>query len=1045
MNGLIQFALDRSRFTLSLLAFLLVMGGFAYISIPKEAEPDIQIPTIYVSLAQRGISPEDAERLLLRPMEQQLKTLESLDEMRSTAYEGGGNVILEFDAGFSPDAALADVREKVDTARPELPSEAEEPSVNEVNLSLFPVLVITLSGDIPERTLVSLAEDLEREVDGLPGVLDAEVQGARTDEVQILIDPARLDAYGVAVDQVAQSVARDNQLIAAGALEGPEGRFAIKVPALIEDLDDLMEIPVVASQNATVRLGDVATIRRTYADANSIARFDGKPAISLEVTKRVGANLIQTVDGVRERVDDVVESWPDQVQIAYSQDNSEQIRVLLLELQNSIALAVVLVFVILLVTIGVRASIVVGLAIPTSFLIGILFLSLMGLTVNLVVLFSLILAVGMLVDDTIIVAEYAERRMAEGMAPAEAYSLASRRMAGPVVAATLTRIAAFLPLLFWPGLVGQFMSYMPITLIVTLSGSLAAALFFLPTLGVMLAGKEPRTPDAGIKPDSIYMRAVRGTLAHPWRVMLGTVFLMVAVIAIYVRFGQDVEFFPEVEPEVAQIYVAAQGNLSITEMDQIVSETEQRLLGHPYLDNIYTRIGSVGRGTEGAPQDAIGVISFEFTDWRERPKAAEILDDLRTQVSDLAGVRIVMQEQEQGIGGGKPIQIEFAGGDDDVRREIADQAAAMLATHPQIIDIEDGRPPPGIDWEIEVDRDLAARYGASAASVGLAVTLVTNGARLAEYRPSDVDDAVDIVLRFPPDRRTLDQILSLRVSTATGPTPISTFAELRPVERIGQINRVDGRRVVTVTADVTSDANEIEVRETVAAELDATDLPPGIGYTLVGAQEEQEEASSFLIGAFGAAIFLIFAILLIVFNRFSSVAIVLSSIILSTIGVFLGILIMGQAFNIVMHGVGVIALAGVVTNNNIVLIDTYDRLRREGMDVDPAILQTCEERARPVLLTAVTAMLGVLPIAFAVNVDFVNRDIIYGAPSTQWWIQLSTAIVYGLGFATVLTLIVTPAALKALATAREKANARAERRAARKAARSGGGAYQPAE
>jgi multidrug efflux pump len=1044
MNGLIQFALDRSRFTLSLLAFLLAMGAFAYLTIPKEAEPDIQIPTIYVSMFQRGISPEDSERLLLRPMEQQLKNIENLDEMRSTAYEGGGNVILEFNPGFDPDAALADVRANVDIARAELPQDAEEPSVQEVNISLFPVLVITLSGDVPERTLVTLAEDLEREVDGIAGVLDAEVQGARADEVQILIDPSKLEAYGIAVDQVAATVARDNQLIAAGALEGAEGRFSIKVPALIEDLSDLEDLPIVASQDATVRLADIATIRRTYADATSIARFDGNPAISLEVTKRVGANLIETVDGVRARVDEVTADWPDQVQVAYSQDNSEQIRTLLLELQNAIALAVILVFVILLVSIGVRASIVVGLAIPTSFLIGILFLSLFGLTVNLVVLFSLILAVGMLVDDTIIVAEFAERRMAEGMSPRDAYALASKRMAAPVVAATLTRIAAFLPLLFWPGLIGQFMMYMPITLIVTLGGSLVAALFFLPTLGVMLAGKKPRTPDAHIRPDNPYMKVVRNAMAHPWRYIFCTVFLMVAVIAVYTRFGRGVEFFPAVEPEVAQIYVAAEGNLSISEMDSMVEAAEQRIRQNPYVTNVYARIGNSGQGGDGAPADTVGVVSFEFTEWDERPKADVILEDLRAALSDLPGVRIVLQEQEQGVSSGKPIQIEFAGGEDDARRAIADEAVDLMRRHPQIIDIEDGRSPPGIDWNIDVDRALAARYGASAATVGFAVTLVTNGARLAEYRPSDAEDAVDIVLRFPPERRTLDQIMALRVATATGPTPISTFATLNPAPRIGQINRVEGERVITVTADVTSDANEIEVRDQVAAQLEAADMPPGVRFTLVGAQEDQSEASTFLVGAFSAAIFLIFAILLVVFNKFTSVMIVLSSIILATIGVFLGILIMGQTFNIVMTGVGIIALAGVVTNNNIVLIDTYDRLRREGMKVDEAILHTCEERARPVLLTAGAAMLGVLPIAFGFNVDFVNREILYGAPSTQWWIQLSTAIVYGLGFATILTLVVTPAMLKAIDNIQVRMEARKARRQAR-GQDSDHRAFQPAE
>src|SRR5947209_6351831 len=429
MSKFIDYAIGHARLTVATLLFLLAAGLVAYVTIPKEAEPDVKIPIIFVQLAQRGISPEDSERLLLRPVETQLKSVGNVKEMRSTAYEGGGYVLLEFEAGFDSKSALADVRAKVDQAKRDLPKDADEPSVQEVNLSLYPVLVVALSGELPERTMLQIARGAKNAIEQVPGVLSAELRGARDEAVETIAEPMLLKSYGVSLDQLITGFTASNSLIAAGALEGSTGRFAVKVPGLIEKPQDVLKIPLAATAGAAVTLGDVAQVKPTFKDATSVTRVNARPAMTIEVSKRTGANLIETVDGVKAVVEQMKKQWPEGLQVSYTQDKSKVIRQMLADLQNSVITGVLLVTIIILFALGFRASLFIGIAIPASFLTGILGLQMAGLTVNIVVLFSLILAVGMLVDDAIIVSEFAERRMAEGMLPREAYSMAAKRMA----------------------------------------------------------------------------------------------------------------------------------------------------------------------------------------------------------------------------------------------------------------------------------------------------------------------------------------------------------------------------------------------------------------------------------------------------------------------------------------------------------------------------------------------------------------------------------------------------------------------------------------
>ncbi|HEU5018921.1 MAG TPA: efflux RND transporter permease subunit, partial [Pseudolabrys sp.] len=1010
----------------------------AYQTIPKEAEPDVKVPIIYVQLTQRGISPEDAERLLLRPVETQLKQVSNVKEMRATAYEGGGYVLLEFEAGFNSDAALADVRAKVDQAKHDLPKDADEPSVQEVNLSLYPVLVVTLAGDLPERTLLHIARSAKDAIEQAPGVLSAELRGARDEAVEITAEPMLMKSYGISLDQLMAVTQASNSLIAAGALEGPSGRFAVKVPGLIERPQDMLKIPVASTAGATVTLGDVATVRPTFKDATSITRVNGKPAMTIEVSKRTGANLIETVDGVKQIVQRLQKTWPAGLQVGYTQDKSKIIRQMLSDLQNSVATGVLLVAVIILFALGFRSSLFIGIAIPASFLAGVLGLELAGLTINIVVLFSLILAVGMLVDDAIIVSEYAERRMSEGMPPKQAYREAAVRMSGPVIAATLTRIAAFSPLLFWPGVVGEFMKYMPITLIATLSASLVVALFFTPTLGALLGRAATIVHDDRASERGFYMRTVKVALRRPGMTIGLAVLLLVAVTGAYGKFGNGVEFFPSVEPDYGQVIVHARGNLSLAEKDAAVRQVEKDVLATKGLSTVYTRVGEQPRGSGEISEDTIGVIQFEFADWKTRPPAHKIMDEIRDETRSIPGILVEVTAPRAGPPTGKPVQVQLSALDPVKLPAAAKKVAAMLSKMPALRDLDDGLPLPGIDWKLEVDKAEASKYGANINTVGTAVQLVTNGAKVTEYRPTDSDKPVDIIVRFPKDRRNLDQIDDLRVQTPSGYVPIGNFVHRVPAHRVGYINRVNAHRVITVSANIADGVQNAAVQKEITDKLNATDLGDGVTFKLKGEDEERAKAGAFLSKAFGTALFLIFAILLAQFNRFTSVGLVLTAVLLSTIGVLLGLLIMGQPFGVVMTGIGIIANAGVIVNNNIVLIDTYDRLRREGQGAYEAIIETCRERARPVLLTAITAILGVLPIAFGINLDFIHREVTFGAPATQWWISLSTAIVFGLGFATVLTLIVTPAALMGIANMA----ARRERWRARRSAKLAGQAAE---
>lgn len=1031
MYQLIDAAFDRHRTAVMLLLFLIVSGIFAYANIPKESEPDVPIPIIYVSMSFDGISPDDAERLLVRPMETELQSLSGLKQMSSTAGEGFASVLLEFDAGFDGDTALADVRERVDAAKSQLPAATDEPSVNEVNIALFPVLNISLSGPLPERTLIRIAREFKDKLEALPGVLEADIAGEREELMEIVVDPLVMESYQLDFDAIFNLIRSNNLLVAAGAIDTGAGRMVLKVPGVIENITDVLNLPVKVTETSIVTFGDVASIRRTYKDPDSFARLDGQPTLVLEISKRLGANIIETIESVRATIEAERARLPANLNIGFHQDKSEETRTMLTDLQNNVISGVVLVMIVIMATLGVRSSILVGLAIPGSFLTGILVINAMGYTMNVVVLFSLILVVGMLVDGAIIVCELADRNINAGMDTADAYASASKRMAWPVIASTMTTLAVFFPLLFWPGLIGQFMRYMPITVISCLLASLAMALVFIPVVGKLIghrveknksvdqhnedlfepdihSAKQVRSRAAGLK--QTYLNTLSGLMLRPALTLCGVLLFTVGSYVLYGMVGKGVEFFPSVEPESIAVQVHARGDLSIYEQDAILKRVEQRMFNRDDVESVYTRTGA-GNDQNSGSSDIIGNISLELVNWNERRKAAEITAELREQLGDIAGINVEFVANEGGPdGGSKPINIQVSAPVAKLDDAVV-QVRQIMQAQGGFVDISDDRSLPGVEWRLSVDREQAARYGADVALIGNAIQLVTTGIRVAGYRPDDATDELDIRVRYPLEQRNLDQIEQIRVSTANGMVPISNFVSVTPSPKTGVIKRVGGKRAVTIQADVAEDRLVDTELTTLRDTLIEKASDPEINVEFKGEAEEQQETMVFLVSAFASAIFLMTLFLVTQFNSLYQAFLVLTAIVFSTSGVLIGLMITGQTFGIVMVGIGIIALAGIVVNNNIVLIDTYNNYRQQGASAFDAALLTGSVRARPVLLTAVTTILGLVPMVFAMNINLIDRTISFGAPSTQWWTQLSSAIAGGLAFTTVLTLFLTPCLL----------------------------------
>ncbi|NVD05735.1 efflux RND transporter permease subunit [Vibrio sp. JPW-9-11-11] len=1019
MFTLIDAAMSRTRTMMVLLVFILIAGVGTYLTIPKESSPDITIPIIYVSVGHQGISPDDAERLLVRPIEQELRSIEGVKEMTSTAAEGHASVMLEFSVGVDLNKAMADVREAVDLAKPKLPSDSDEPTVNEVTMaSEEPALSIVLYGTVPERTIVHIARQLSDKLEGFRQILEVDIAGDREDIVEIIVDPLLMESYGLDQGDIYNLIALNNRVVAAGFVDTGYGRFSVKVPSVFDSLKDVLELPVKVDGKQVITFGDVATVKRAFRDPESYARLDGKSAVVLDVKKRAGENIIETVALVKEVLAQAQQrdDWPNNLLVKYTWDQSKDVKMMLNDLQNNIMSAIILVVIVIIAILGVRTAFLVGVSIPGSFLTGLLVLSVFGLTVNIIVLFSLIMAVGMLVDGAIVVTEFADRRLQEGTSRQQAYRDAAKRMAWPITASTATTLAAFAPLLFWPDVTGEFMKYLPLTLIATLSASLAMALLFVPVLGSLIGRPQHVTRQQREKMvalhdgdfskatgiTKLYFHTLDIAIRHPLKILLSAILLAIAVGFTYAKAGLGAEFFPEVDPPFFTVKVRSYGDLSLDEKDLIMRDIEAVMLGHDEFESVYTRTGG---------DDEIGQIQITPVDWQYRRPVKAIIEELKQQTDDYAGVEIEYKFPDAGPPVSHDLVIEMSARIPDQLDQSAKQVRQWADNYPAFTNLSDTSSKEGIDWQIDIRRDDASRFAADATLVGNTVQFVTNGLKIGDYLPDDSNEEVDILVRYPADKRDIGRFDQLRVKTPAGLVPITNFATIVPEHKQDTIRRIDGQRVINIMADIKEGYNlalELPKIEQAITELD---LPPGVEFKIRGQNEEQENSSAFLKNAFLVALVVMALILITQFNSFYQAFLILSAVLFSTVGVFVGLLIFQKPFGIIMSGIGVIALAGIVVNNNIVLIDTYNQLLRRGLDKREAILRTGVQRLRPVMLTTVTTILGLLPMVLEMNIDLINQKIEFGAPSTQWWSQLATAVAGGLAFATVLTLVLTPCLL----------------------------------
>jgi multidrug efflux pump len=1123
MIGMVDWAAARARMVMAFIILSIAVGAFAYVSLPKEGEPDIEIPALFVSVPFPGISAEDSEALLVKPMETELSDLDGLKKMTSTAAENYAGVALEFEFGWDKTKIMADVREAMSNAEGQFPAGFEKYSINEINFSEFPIIIVNLTGDVPERTMARIAKELQDRIEALDAVMEAGIAGNRDEMVEVVIDPLRLEAYNVTAGELINVVQNNNMLIAAGEVETAQGTFSVKIPSSFSGPRDIYGLPVKTNGTRVVTLGDLAEIRMTFEDRRGTARFNGEPTVALQVVKRKGFNLIDTAAAVRRVVDEAQALWPEDlratVKVGTSNDQSRVVGSMVSQLEGSVLTAIALVMIVVLASLGTRAALLVGFAIPTSFLLCFVLLAMMGVTISNIVMFGLILAVGMLVDGAIVVVEYADKRIQEGSGPMTAYVEASKRMFWPIVSSTATTLCAFLPMLFWPGVPGEFMGMLPVTLIFVLSASLIVALIYLPVMGGVtgrMSRMFGRTSDrlrrslpwwgrAALVPPALYMvflgamqvlnpgylfggtpvgggivallpgvalfllgsfaasvtlgaarierrprriqaghrrtyfgyfiRAIAGNPVMPLVTIAVVMGFVVLVFTTFQQNSRGVEFFVESEPEQAIVYVRARGNLSLAEKDALVRQAEEVVLAHPGVDNAFAFAGDGGlnANTGGAqpPLDTIGQIQLETIPWEDRRDRPDldgdlVIDELTAAIAAIPGLQVEVIAQSRGPASAKPVHLRLKGDNWEALQQATRLARAQFEATEGLTLIEDTLPLPGIDWQINVDVEKAGRFGADVATVGGMVQLVTRGILLDTMRVDTSDEEIEIRVRLPEDDRVLSTLDTLKVRTADGLVPLANFITRQPVPKLAQIKRVDGKRYFDIKAGVangltrsvtaadgttsTVPITATERIETLTAWLQTNPLPAGVEWEWTGDQEDQAESGAFLSKAFAGALGLMFIILLAQFNSVYNSVLVLLAVVLSTTGVLIGMLVMDQTFSIIMTGTGIVALAGIVVNNNIILIDTYQEYSRYMPRIE-AIIRTAEDRIRPVLLTTITTMAGLAPMMFGLSLDFINGGYSIDSPTALWWKQLATAVVFGLGIATMLTLVFTPSLL----------------------------------
>ena len=1032
MNNFIKTAIFKSRTSLSILFLLFIAGFFALNYLPKATDPDVSFPGAMIGVSYEGVSPEDSERLLAKPLEDALRTIEGVEKVRSTSTTGFAAVIVEFDQDIDLDKALYDTRVKVDEARGELPLDAREPFIKEFTTSDEPILTISVSSSIlPQRVLVNLTQDLQDLIETHPNVLEAELNGVPEDLIEAVVEKGKLESYGISMSQLFQAVSNNNRVIPAGAQDTGKGRFTVNVPSVFSSLEDIQSLPIKVSGSSVVTLEDVADVRLTFKDRGGYSRINGQHSLSIDIMKRSGSNIIDTVNDVRTLVEEASQAFPEGVEINYVRDNSEFALQMISELQGNVLTSVALVMIVVLAALGFRTSMLVGMAIPFSYLFALLVLFVLDKEFNFMVMFGMLISMGMTIDGSIVITEYADRKLAEGMNRVEAYSAAATRMFWPVLSSTVTTLIAFTPLMFMPGF-GKFIRDMPITVFCVLVGSLLYSLVFAPILGAMFGGLAKQSEDEvnnirkleSSDPLSlpgatgIYARKVNQFLDTPGQIIFIILSAIILCIGLWFQNGKGISYFPEVAPQFAQVSISARGNLSVDEIRDLAIEAEQKIIDLEDIEMLSVWSNSGGEmGMRGINPDKVGGM---FVDFYAEDNAVsdrdgyEIMDLMRDRLSDTSGYLVTVEAEKGGPPIGKALQLNVVGKDERALKLAIKKIRNYIETEVTgFTNIEDSSDRRGIEWELNIDRTKAAQYGAGLSDVGTAVQMVTNGIKVGEYRPLNLDREVDIRVRFPKEERNIDQLEKLNIQTLKGLIPVSSFVETNIKPATKSITRQNGKRVEKLSAETMPGVVPSDKIKQIKEWLAVTDLGKGVTVEFDGFDKYNQEAADYLILGFIGMLFVMLIVLVAQFNSFYQANIVLSAILLSFGGVFISLLILDRSFSTLQTGISCIALAGIVVNNNIVLIDTFNLLKRNnpGSDTKSIALRSAVLRLRPVFLTSFTTIAGLLPIAMGYSVDLIDRTIKSGGYISSFWEQMSGSLVVGLSVATVLTLVVTPCAL----------------------------------
>lgn len=1049
-----KFSIEHATAVFVLIVCLIIGGLISYNSLPREAAPDIAIPIVIVSTPYFGVSPSDIESLLTDPMEKELKSLRGIKKMTSTSAESVSLVTIEFDTAVVIDDALQKVREKVDKVKTDLPPDAEDSQVIEVNASDWPVLVANISGDMDPARLKEIGEEIQDDIEKITGVLRVDLAGGVEKEVQILIDPYKMRHHGVSVDQIMGAVRSENLNLPGGSIEIGSMKYLLRIPGEFEDMETISNLVVKSPERQPVLMRDVAEVKMGYKEPETYSRlttFNKNAAgevvtttqanISLSVVKRAGENIIEIADKSKVIIEEHRKQMANGVNVAILNDASKNIRASVHDLENNIISGMLLVLAVLFFFMGgARNALMVSISVPLSMLISFIVLSMFGITLNMVVLFSLVLALGMLGDNAIVIVENAYRHASEGKDIKTAALEGTEEVGWAIIASTMTTVGAFFPMMFWPGTMGKFMGFLPLTIIVTLLSSLFVALVINPTIAsVFLKVKPGASTDEFSVPDNFIYRLYRGTLTwaldHRVVIVILAILSFVGTIAAYGKLNSGVEFFPKTTPEQFVINIEGADGSRLDATDEQMRRISQPLKGDisglttgmspedqkeveaqlkrglPLIEAWVEDTGTGGSQgmTAGGKAPHYGKFSIDLQSVEEQKSDPnDLMAALRKVFERIPGANVVIETQSMGPPSGKAINIEIVGDDLKVMAEIARQVKAQLSTISGIIDLNDDVELSRPEVVVIVDRKRAALAGVSTSSISQTVRAAFNGTKASTYREGK--DEYDIVVRLPREKRNRVEDLSTLtvVNKDNLHIPLTEVATVKVQGGTGSIRHKDQERVVSIQANAAAGFLPAKLLVEAQARLKGMKMPPGYELRYTGESEDQAEAGAFLGKALLIALFIIALILVTQFNSITQPMIILTSVVLSLIGVLWSLILNKEPLGIIMTGIGVISLAGVVVNNAIVLIDYANQLRSRGLQRREAVLMAGIVRFRPVLLTTITTVLGMVPLVVGISVDFVNARIVYGGTSAEMWGPMARVVSYGLIVATILTLIVVP-------------------------------------